>query len=115
MKKAFWGVPALPGRNIKIMAFPLAWKIVSIALTKKVVVYTLGRVRSFVQALPAQQVYNNYLSCPLLLQMYGYPRLYRRFLEVNKRRAVDRLQKKALEEKVKYFFRVPNQLWTLLW
>lgn len=72
------------------MALPLAWKIISVAVAKKATVYILGR-------------------------MYGYPRLYRRFLEFNKRRAVGSAKRKALQERVKYFFRVPNQVWARLW
>jgi len=53
-----------------------------------------------------------FLSTPILfaLQTYGYPRLYRRLLEYNRRNITDRSRRRAIQDNVKYFFRIPNMI-----
>ena len=53
-----------------------------------------------------------FLSPPILLalQTYGYPRLYRRLLEYNRRNITDRSRRRAIQDNVKYFFRIPNMI-----
>ena len=44
------------------------------------------------------------------LQTYGYPRLYRRLLEYNRRNIIDRSRRRAIQDNVKFFFRIPNMI-----
>ncbi len=43
-------------------------------------------------------------------QTYGFPRLYRRLIEYNRRCIADRSRRRAIQDKVKYFFRIPNKI-----
>ena len=43
-------------------------------------------------------------------QAYGYPRVYRRFLEANQRFVTDRVVRTRYAERVKYVMRLPNRL-----
>ena len=67
------------------MVGTLVWKIVAIAFAKKATIYVLGRT-------------------------YGYSRLYRRFIEFNRRKISNRSVQRSLQNKVKYIFRIPNRI-----
>lgn len=44
------------------------------------------------------------------LQSYGFPRVYRRMIEFNKRTISDRTYRRVIQERVKYIFRIPNKI-----
>lgn len=50
------------------------------------------------------------LLTPPLSQTYGFPRLYRRLIEYNRRNIADRSRRRAIQDRVKYFFRIPNRI-----
>ena len=109
----------------------LAGKIILIALVKKAALYLVGRVRltctfdtslfSFTRTFftytshmhnhhTHTHTYAQHTTTCLHLQTYGFPRVYRRLIEVNKRALSNRSTRRAVQEKVKYFFRIPNRI-----
>ena len=70
---------------------PLVWKVVVVAVAKKVTVYVLGRVSH----------YNLIFMFIIIttLQAYGFPRLFRRMSELNRRTIRDRSRRLAIHYK----------------
>ncbi|CAI8021494.1 hypothetical protein GBAR_LOCUS12743 [Geodia barretti] len=67
------------------MGVPVMWTIFAVALAKKTALYVVGR-------------------------SYGFPRVYRRMVEFNRRTIGDRTSRRVIQERVKYFFRIPNKI-----
>lgn len=89
------------------------WTIFAVALAKKTALYVVGRVSSssFIFSLCSiQPALTSDLLPHLPLQSYGFPRVYRRLLEFNRRTIADRTSRRVIQERVKYFFRIPNKI-----
>lgn len=90
------------------------WTIFAVALAKKTALYVVGRVSSSDFIFPPCSIQRpSPLTCyqpHLPLQSYGFPRVYRRLLEFNRRTIADRTSRRVIQERVKYFFRIPNKI-----